>query len=1337
MTKRLRHLIILLAIPGLSIGQELRFQQFTMEDGLSNAGTYWLESIIQDREGFLWFTTFNGLNRFDGKNFKKYQYSQNAPNGLGDNLTTAICEAEDGRIWVGTSSGVYIFDPETEMFELRRHDPANPRSICGNDINFIQMDREGNMWIGTALDGVCRWSKATGDFDNFGGYFRDGLVFFQQRNATIWVGNTGGLHQKVPGKDEFRRVEMPPEFLKKNIRHVSDIVELPDGSLMISSNYQGLWTYDPHSLGFKDLTASFQSELSKSPTCLLADKSGKIWMGAIGEVHQYDPSTGRFQVHRHDREDPASVPMFTVAYGYQDAAGSLWFITPGGGVIVSHSPSHPFEIVGDIDAGEIIRLDENRLLINGWGNLGQFDVRENKLVPSEIPGSLFAAPALSIALSGKNELWVQQPDVFHVEVFSFETGKTKLVSGRVPWLKAGPDGRIWSGFKYFDEAQNEWVNIYPKIPGLPDSSKVGGAIVDIHFGEDGVVWLATNLGVFQYDLRTRQGRKYDLHPGDSRSANVVIRIYPGEEGRFYLSTSNGMSMYDPAADGFVSYNESNGLLHNQPTGVVEDGHGNPWISSPKGLHRLNRATGAFTNYDINDGLPDIHFNYQRPYRDDTGHLYFSVAGKLVRFHPDSLKPKAYVASAHLLDFYLNHEKVQPGGPDALLEKQLRFSPKIQLRHDQADFGFSFVMPVFYKAGEVQYFYQLTPYDADWKSAGTSNEIHYTNMDPGQYTFRVKAKTADGFWSPNEASTDIHISPPFYLTWWAYLFYVLAAAGLLFGIRRFELRRQSVKAEALRLQELDALKSRLYTNITHEFRTPLTVIMGMSSPSPALPKGEGDASSPHPLGEVGRGLIYRNAKNLLRLINQLLDLSKIDSGTMKMDLVQSDIINYLQYLTESFHSMAYEKKVRLAFYSEVPELVMDFDEVKMQHIIYNLLSNAIKFTEEGGKVVLHANLGERNPEVNSGPILRLKVQDTGIGIPEEQKAHIFNRFYQADSPHTRKGEGTGIGLALTKELVELMGGSISVESEVGKGTTFTLLFPVRLTADLPNSRDEFPSSRSLAPELVPDMPAHVPALPESREAVGLVGEKPLLLVIEDNTDVTTYIIGLLKEDYEVLIAPNGQAGIETAFETIPDIIISDVMMPEKDGYEVCETLKNDERTSHIPIILLTAKAEASDRITGLRKGADAYLMKPFSKEELFVRLEKLLELRRALQKRYAVTSEGVPSGPEAAEPTLEELFLQKLHQAVLENLDDPNLNAQQLSRAVHLSTSQLYRKFSALTGEPPNAFIRKIRLHRAMELLKTTGLTISEIAYDVGFNDPNYFSRAFSKEFGKTPSEYRK
>lgn len=552
----------------------------------------------------------------------------------------------------------------------------------------------------------------------------------------------------------------------------------------------------------------------------------------------------------------------------------------------------------------------------------------------------------------------------------------------------------------------------------------------------------------------------------------------------------------------------------------------------------------------------------------------------------------------------------------------------------------------------------------------------------------------------------------------------------FALERSQLLREQHEKEAKRLEEMDEAKNKLYANITHELRTPLTVIMGMTdelatnSQQLAVSKQEKDTI------EKELDLIKRNSHSLLQHVNQLLDLSKLDAGMLNLHNEQGDIINYLTYLTESFHSMAHEKNLRLMFYSEISELVMDFDAEKIQHVVYNLLSNAMKFTEAGGKVVLHVTQTNRDNQ----PFLQLKVQDTGVGIPAGQLNNIFDRFFQVDNSNTLKNEGTGIGLALTKELVELMGGSITVESALGKGSTFILLLPIRLAANTATS----PSYRTLAPESLPHLPSHqqvsVYATPESSN-----GERPVLLLIEDNADVVVYLTGLLGADYEVHTAPDGLLGIERALDLIPDLIVSDVMMPEKDGYEVCETLKKDERTSHIPIILLTARTEESDRIMGLRMGADAYLIKPFNKEELFVRLENLLELRQELQQRYAGDGFSKSEKPEtqAAETTIEDRFLQKLKTVVLENLDDSEFDTEKLSQAVHLSPSQLYRKIKALTDDTPHSFIQKIRLHQAYDMLTSTDKLIADIAYSVGFNDPNYFSRAFSKEFGESPSFYRK
>jgi len=486
-------------------------------------------------------------------------------------------------------------------------------------------------------------------------------------------------------------------------------------------------------------------------------------------------------------------------------------------------------------------------------------------------------------------------------------------------------------------------------------------------------------------------------------------------------------------------------------------------------------------------------------------------------------------------------------------------------------------------------------------------------------------------------------------------------------------------------------------------------------------------------------ILRNAGNLLRLVNQMLDLSKLDSGKLSIHWEMGDVVLFLQYLSESFHSYAATKDIQLTYYPEVKSLAMDYDREKLQQIISNLLSNALKFTPEGGKVVFHvAEVPASNDLADN--MLQIKVSNSGIGIFSEHLANIFDRFYQVDDTHTQKSEGTGIGLSLTKELVELMGGSISVKSEPGKGAEFTVLLPVRKSAapslELPQIETAIPASG-----LKIDEP-----MTSSLETGGLeTDETPLLLLIEDNADVAIYIRTCLEGQYKVLWARNGQLGIEKALETVPDVIISDVMMPLKDGYEVTQFLKNDERTSHIPIILLTAKAGVSSRITGLERGADVYLSKPFDKKELLVHVENLIELRRKLQAHYAggatfslnktAIHEPFPADEKAVQ--IEDAFLEKVNEILEKHLSNSEFEVPQLSREVLMSQSQIYRKIKALTGKSIVAYLRSYRLQKGRELLRTSAKNISEVAYEVGFSDPAYFSRLFSKEFGVPPMESRK
>jgi signal transduction histidine kinase/DNA-binding response OmpR family regulator len=602
---------------------------------------------------------------------------------------------------------------------------------------------------------------------------------------------------------------------------------------------------------------------------------------------------------------------------------------------------------------------------------------------------------------------------------------------------------------------------------------------------------------------------------------------------------------------------------------------------------------------------------------------------------------------------------------------------------------------------------------------------YRNLPHGTFTLKVKAIGAAQVWSEPFEYT-FTIRPPWWFTWWAYTLYGILITGLLYALYRFLLNQQLQLAETHRLRELDEVKTKLYTNITHEFRTPLTVIQGVTTRI----RNEGEKLDSKKIIDDTH-IVNRNSAQLLTLVNQMLDLRKLESGQLPVRMVQGDVVIYLRYLLESFHSLAEAKDIGLHFLNDERELIMDYDPEKLRHIVSNLLSNAVKFTPEGGEVYLSVEKAsaKRTPSaLRTEDALLIEVRDTGVGIPPEKIPHIFDRFYQIDDESTRKAEGTGIGLTLTKELVHLLEGEIDVKSEVGRGTTFSVWLPIRRTAPMVEGVPEVMQPVETAAAGV-EQPS---AVFEKPVAAGL-DELPLVLIIEDNKDVAHYIRSCLEAGYRLETAYNGKEGIDKAIELVPDLIISDVMMPEKDGFEVCDTLKHDERTSHIPVVLLTAKADMESRIAGLRRGADAYLAKPFNREELKVRLEQLIELRRALQKRYAGLQ---PLELSDEEHQLEDEFLLKVRGIIEEHLSDASFDLPRLCRAVGMSRSQIFRKLKALTGQSTTQVIRSYRLHRARDMLKKSDLNVSEVAYEVGFTNPAYFTRTFKEEFGVAPSEVK-
>ncbi|MBV6422133.1 MAG: Sensor histidine kinase RcsC [Ignavibacteriaceae bacterium] len=746
-------------------------------------------------------------------------------------------------------------------------------------------------------------------------------------------------------------------------------------------------------------------------------------------------------------------------------------------------------------------------------------------------------------------------------------------------------------------------------------------------------------------------------------------------------------------------------------------------------------------------------------------LLFSKTQSLIRFNPDSLRNNEFIAPIVITDF-------------RLFEKSHSFGKEIQLPYNENYISFEFAALSFINPEKNQYSYKMEGVDKDWINSGSRRYASYPNLDPGEYVFRVKGSNNEGVWNEEGTSLAIIISPPWWKTWWAYSSYALIFAFTLYGIRRYEMNRLKMKdkikldeAVLKEKEETDKMKSSFFANISHEFRTPLTLILGPAE------KIYSNTSDNH---IKDADIIRRNSRRLLQLINQLLDLSKLEAGKLKLEASKGNIVSFVKGVALSFESLAESKDISLKINSEKDFIEMYFDKEKMMKILTNILSNAFKFTPEEGNIIVSVKECHAEPALPSGRlvsasyskleipkqvrddnVVEIKIRDTGIGIPHEEIPKLFDRFYQVDSSHTREYEGTGIGLALTKELVELHNGRISVESEKGSYTEFTLQFPLGKN----NLKDEeiieermAESGVILSPDKVgtKNLPGEVlnknQRINSSHQNVGQASsvssrapqndnevneDKTIILVVEDNYDMRQYIRESLNGNYLIEEAVNGEQGVRKAEKIIPDLIISDMMMPKMDGNELVRILKNDEKTSHIPIILLTAKAGQENKLEGLETGADDYLTKPFDIKELQVRIKNLITIRQKLQDKFSKIGSRTSEINEKKLSSIDEKFMFRVGEVIEKHISEEEFDIEEFCKEVAMSRSHLHKKLKALTGKSASLYVRSVKMVKAKKMIEDQSGNISEIAYSLGFSSPAYFTRCFKEEFGYPPSEVNK
>ncbi|WPP53546.1 hybrid sensor histidine kinase/response regulator transcription factor [Catalinimonas niigatensis] len=1270
-----------------------------------------------------------------------------------------ILEDTAGALWVKCyKEGIYkIEEVSPENFSITNYKISSdyPQDYSADSVSVLFMDSRQNFWVGT----------------------RNGLYLFDKIHESF---------EKFP----YNKDGKPDQ--------ITGIVEDKKGNLWINYEQKGLYTFNPDTHQF----AEKWPESNPTPwwfnaRYLLIDNSDNIWMIRQRNGTHLHASLDRFnintgQVSRYFESGSDQVTLWHFFHQI-DLEGNIWVTSPtSGSIYVYNSNAEAFELVSKISPG--IRnlyfdIYKNMWVSNFQEGVWKFHPSNQKMDiishetllrwPIQWPNTCIEDHEGKIVIASEKGI---------IRYTLSEAGKVIeekiILKEKCNNIIQDKSGKIWASC--FVKEKIELVSIDPKSNRLhrltlPSHIESIRSIAEIN--DQGMMVASRSNGIFYYDKETHKINWFLNKPNDSNSisSNIFNQITVDDQNRIWVHNRLGFQLFDPIGKNFVNLNHTsvsekfenihavstykNGLLwigavdglslydpmkgeviqsylikDGFPTKeifrIICDDKGNLWLGTRFGLVYFNRNNEQFTIFDTTDGLPSnyIYAGCKRA----NGELVFGGDQGTVIFHPNKLPINDHIPNPVFTEFHLFNKKVSIDGK--ILSKSISYTDEIVLNHDQNVISFNYAALSFASLAKNKYAYFMEGIDKDWNYVGGQTFANYSGLPPGKYTLKLKASNNDGIWNVNPTTLQLTILPPWWQTGWAYALYGILGVCLLYSLRQYTVKRERLKAElklqrleAEKMHEVDQLKSRFFANISHEFRTPLTLLLGpidklMTEPAYA---------KEHSLFSM----MQRNAQRLLHLINQLLDLSKLEAGSMQLETKAGDIVHFLQSIGVSFTSLAERQQVEYHVQYPKHHPVVYFDADKLEKIITNLLSNAFKFTPVGGTITFSAQLHPAEEKAvfktNHKPdnaaqlnILELKVQDSGVGLSEEQLAHVFHRFYQVDTFHNTELEGTGIGLSLVRELVELHKGEVSAESQLNKGSCFRVRLPLWV-ADFEEVTTTIPVSAKGQNHLNQAEIAGYETYETSETAKD--AETPLVLVVEDNADVRAFIRTNLQSVYHLIEAGDGEEGYYKAIEAIPDLILSDVMMPKMDGIDMCRRLKANEKTAHVPVILLTAKASGGDKIEGLETGADDYIIKPFQADELLVRIKNLIEGRQKLRERFSREITLQPSS--VAVSSVDEKFLQRVMQIIEEHMADFTFGVERLGQEAGMSRVQLYRKLKALTNHAPGDFISMMRLKRAAELLSQEAGSIAEIAYSVGFNDPSYFTKRFHKQYGQTPSDY--
>jgi signal transduction histidine kinase/ligand-binding sensor domain-containing protein/DNA-binding response OmpR family regulator len=1335
----------------------LTFNYLSSLDGLSNNS---VTTVLEDSRGFIWFATKDGLNQYNGYSFKIFKKEAENRNSLPDNHILCLAEDQSDNLWMGTiQSGVARYNIIDEKFYRYYSHDNDSTSPPGKFIQKIKVDQKNGVWVATD-HGLAKYDSVNDNFIRYrfplnggGGSFNLNIRdLFQQSDDEIIIVTDLGMFKVNINTDKISEFKIPSLPFNSAI-FCEDIPLFFDRSnnLWIGSQ-NGLIKYNFHTNTYRKFVhnnADPKSISSLNISSIFQDNNGNIWVGTKdGGVNVFNPKTDDFTVIKTSNYKGKGLSSNGITHIYEDTQRNMWFSTQEAGISFINNNNNYFEYFSH-DPFDTRSISHNTINTFYEDNSGVIwvcpddgimnkMVNRNEFIKYQLKAEYNSPSILGLLPNGEHKLFVTG---WGVGLFEFDRVNNSFkdlmrgveINGKplniyIKGVGADSKGNLWlashhsNGIIVYSPSENKFYNDEVPGPFNPEIMKVPYSVNMIQDRKERI-WIVAYTGLYMYD-----GEYHAFHSkSDDKNtlgSDYLYTLFEDKSGQLWVGNSNGLEKIIEHDDSiYFERMNANYPLPNNIKGILQDDRGNLWLSSNTELTQFHPETKLIKHYKINKELPSPEFFERSCFRASNGEMYFGGTCGFFRFHPDNITNEKDNFRIYFTDFMLFNKSMTVGSPNSPLKKSILETKEIELSYNQSVISFEYAALNFNPYKTIEYAYKMEGFDKDWYYAGQKQSVTYTNLPSGEYTFKVRL--ADGSEISKSVGSEIKliIHPPIWRSGAAYVIYFVVFLILLYLFRLAVLYREKLENE-LKLEkisikndrETNLMKLRFFTNISHEFRTPLTLI---NAPLEKLLQPENKFNETQ---QYHLGLIQKNSERLLKMVNQLMDYRKLEAGSLVLEPSHGDIVGFCKNIWSAFGVLAEQKQIKYTFHSKFEKLEMSFDPDKLDKILSNILSNAFKFTEKYGSISV--NMMKFVSDDHS-KMIEISVKDSGIGISEKDLNHIFDRFYSVSPKKGGKIEGTGIGLTLAKELTELHKGNITVRSALGEGAEFIVRLPIICHYPVLQVADNKEPDNKV--KLIHESNINEIDLKLDHNNKGA---KPIILLVEDDDELRDFIKNELKNDYQIILARNGEEGLRKASLEIPNLVLSDVMMPVMDGFELCKTLKADERTSHLPVILLTARQSHQQQLEGFDAGADDYVFKPFSVALLKSRVHNLLNNRSKIIEKFN-SGKSLSFDNENAD-NRDTRFIQRIIGLVLENISEENINADYIANKLLVSRSLVYLKIEAMTGQSVNEFVRNIRLKKSLRLLEQKNMTITEIATAVGFSSQSYYTRSFKKQYGVSP-----